>query len=247
MRLSEREILQHFIWYSMAHSELQQRSRGRLCDRCCQSRPIPHAPSLIKQWKNLDRQSTKLPWDTSRKMTMKIACNYYSIMAHLRQWSRDASRYRLLARLSGYCPFTIGPWFNHRRSVDWAVENAMDRGNHELAQFIRDSASNPKSNLRVKNNEFKNISLPRTESPLPIPEGPIQSFRPELVESCIFWTTPRDKENSRLVCRSWNAITLKESKYPPPSRIERFIRLLIENLQENHPTKALNSQKLRRC
>lgn len=81
---------------------------------------------------------------------------------------------------------------------------------------------------------------------LPLPEGPINALPPELVESCIFWTTPRDKDNTRLVSRSWNAITLKESKYPRQAELERFIRLLIENLQENHPRKSAKLTEIKR-
>lgn len=76
------------------------------------------------------------------------------------------------------------------------------------------------------------------KAPLTIPEGPITKVPNELVERCIFWADLQGKENSRLVCRSWNAITLSASKYPHQKELEDFVRLLIENLNKTHPNKS---------
>lgn len=68
-------------------------------------------------------------------------------------------------------------------------------------------------------------------------EGLITQLPPELVESCLFWTDLPGKENARLVCRSWNTLTLTASKNPEQPDLNEFIRLLMKNLRKSHPRK----------
>ncbi len=68
-------------------------------------------------------------------------------------------------------------------------------------------------------------------------EGLITQLPPELVESCLFWTDLPGKENTRLVCRSWNTLTLTASKNPEQPDLNEFIRLLMKNLRKSHPRK----------
>jgi hypothetical protein len=63
-----------------------------------------------------------------------------------------------------------------------------------------------------------------------IPEGPITKLPVELVEKCLFWTDIQGKENTRLVSRSWNTLTLTASKNPEQAELNNFIRVLTKNL-----------------
>lgn len=71
-----------------------------------------------------------------------------------------------------------------------------------------------------------------------IPEGPITQLPVELVERCLFWTDLQGKENTRLVSRTWNTLTLTASKNPEQPDLNEFIRLLMRNLRKSHPHKT---------
>ncbi|HEY5236065.1 MAG TPA: hypothetical protein VIJ14_07805 [Rhabdochlamydiaceae bacterium] len=71
-----------------------------------------------------------------------------------------------------------------------------------------------------------------------IPEGPITKLPTELVEKCLFWADIQGKENTRLVSRIWNTLTLTASKNPEQPDLNEFIRLLMKNLHTSHPNKA---------